>query len=72
MRENLVHVFVPQEHIIEAKDYEDALEKVGELYKELYKKDFMTWIEPLREPDDDESWLTPKVYTGKSMDEEED
>jgi hypothetical protein len=52
MREYLVHVFVPQERIIQAEDYADALEQVGELYKELYKKDFMTWIEPLPEPED--------------------
>ena len=48
-----VRVFVPQVYLIEAKDDADVLEKIGELYKELYRKDFRTWIEelPLPEPE---------------------
>ena len=48
-----VRVFVPQVYLIEAKDSADVLEKIGELYKELYRKDFRTWIEelPLPEPE---------------------
>jgi hypothetical protein len=48
-----VRVFVPKVYLIEAKDAADVLEKIGELYKELYAKDFRTWIEelPLPEPE---------------------
>jgi len=52
MREYVIRVFVPQEHVIQAKDDAEALEKVGAFYKELYKKDFLTLIEPLPGPDD--------------------
>jgi hypothetical protein len=52
MRSYIARVFVPQEHYIEAKDDAEALEKVGEFYKDLYKKGFLTWIEPLQEPED--------------------
>jgi len=52
MRSYIARVFVPQEYEIVAKDDAEALEKVGELYKELYKKWFLTWIEPLPEPED--------------------
>jgi hypothetical protein len=48
-----VRIFVPKVYLIEAKDDADVLEKIGELYKELYQKDFRTWIEelPLPEPE---------------------
>jgi hypothetical protein len=48
-----VRIFVPKVYLIEAKDAADVLEKIGELYKELYQKDFRTWIEelPLPEPE---------------------
>jgi hypothetical protein len=53
MRAYEVRMFVPQVFLIEAKDEADVLEKIGELYKELYQKDFRTWIEelPLPEPE---------------------
>jgi hypothetical protein len=47
-----VRVFVPTVYAIEAHDEQEALAKVGELYKELYAKDVRTWIEPLPEPED--------------------
>ena len=47
-----VRMFVPKVYLIEAKDDADVLEKVGALSKELYQKDFRTWIEPLPEPED--------------------
>ena len=47
-----VRMFVPKVFFIEAKDDADVLEKIGELYKELYQKDFRTWIEALPEPED--------------------
>ena len=52
MRTYKVRVFLPAFHPIEAKDDAEALEKVGEFYKELYKKDFQELIEPLPEPED--------------------
>ena len=52
MRTYEVRVFVPKVYAIEARDEQDALAKVGELYKELYAKDVRTWIEPLPEPED--------------------
>jgi hypothetical protein len=45
-------VFVPAFYPIEAKDEAEALEKVGEFYKGLYKKDFRELGEPLPEPED--------------------
>jgi hypothetical protein len=45
-------VFVPAFYPIEAKDEAEALEKVGEFYKGLYKKDFRELVEPLPEPED--------------------
>ena len=47
-----VVVFVPAFYPIEAKDEAEALEKVGEFYKGLYKKDFRELVEPLPEPQD--------------------
>jgi hypothetical protein len=47
-----VRIFVPTVYGIAAKDDADVLEKIGELYKELYRKDFRTWIEPLPGPED--------------------
>jgi len=47
-----VIVFVPAFYPIEAKDEAEALEKVGEFYKGLYKKDFRELVEPLPEPED--------------------
>jgi hypothetical protein len=52
MRTYKVRVFLPAFYPIEAKDDAQALEKVGEFYKELYKKDFQELIEPLPEPED--------------------
>ena len=52
MKSYEVRIFVPTVYLIEAKDAADVLEKIGELYKELYAKDFRTWIEPLPEPED--------------------
>jgi hypothetical protein len=52
MRTYKVRVFVPTLYPIEANDDAEALEKVGEFYKELYKKDFRTLVEPLAEPED--------------------
>ena len=47
-----VRVFVPKVYAIEANDDEDVLEKVGEFYKGLYKKDFRELVIPLPEPED--------------------
>ena len=52
MRIYKVRVFFPGFYPIEAKDDAEALEKVGEFYKELYKKDFRELIEPLVQPED--------------------
>ena len=52
MRTYKVRVFLPAFYPIEAKDDAEALEKVGEFYKELYKKDFRELVEPIREPED--------------------
>ena len=52
MRIYKVRVFFPGFYPIEAKDDAEALEKVGEFYKELYKKDFRELVEPLPEPED--------------------
>jgi len=51
MRTYEVLVFVPTVYGVEAKDDAEALEKVGEFYKELYKKDFRELVEPLPEPE---------------------
>ena len=52
MRTYKVRVFVPAFYPIEAKDDAEALEKVGEFYKELYTKNFRTLVAPLPEPED--------------------
>jgi hypothetical protein len=52
MRIYKVLVFFPGFYPIEAKDEAEALEKVGEFYKGLYKRDFRELIEPLVQPED--------------------
>ena len=52
MRIYEVRVFVPKVLCLEAQTEEEALEKVGKLYQELYAKDIRTWIERLPEPED--------------------
>jgi hypothetical protein len=52
MRTYKVHVFVPAVYLIEAEDDEDVLQKVSEVYKRLYRKDFQDLIEPLVQPED--------------------
>jgi hypothetical protein len=52
MRIYKVLVFFPGFYPIEAKDEAEALEKVGEFYKGLYKRDFRELVEPLPEPED--------------------
>jgi hypothetical protein len=52
MRTYKVRVFLPAFYPIEAKDDAEALEKIGEFYKQLYKKDFRELVEPLPEPED--------------------
>ena len=52
MRTYEVRVFVPKVVCLEAETEEEALEKVGKLYQELYAKDVRTWIAPLPEPED--------------------
>jgi hypothetical protein len=47
-----VRIFVPTVYTFEVEDDADALEKVAEIYKELYRKHFRDWIEPLPEPED--------------------
>jgi hypothetical protein len=47
-----VRVFVPKLYGIEAKDEAEVLEKVGELYRELYFNHFRELVEPLPEPED--------------------
>jgi hypothetical protein len=52
MRMYKVRVFLPAFYPIKAKDEAEALDKVGEFYKGLYKKDFRELVEPLPEPED--------------------
>jgi hypothetical protein len=52
MRTYHVRVFIPTVYEIEAEDEAQALEKVGELYQELYTKDLRTLIEPELRPED--------------------
>ena len=52
MRAYEVRIFVPTVYTFEAEDDADAVEKVGEVYKELYRKHFRDWIAPLPEPED--------------------
>ena len=52
MRTYEVRVFLPTVVAIEAESEQEAVAKVGELYKEFYAKGARTWIEPLPEPED--------------------
>jgi hypothetical protein len=52
MRTYEVRVLVPKLELIDAEDEADLFEKVGEFYKQLYKKDFRELVEPLPEPED--------------------
>jgi hypothetical protein len=52
MRIYEVRMFVPTVYGVEAESEQEALAKVGELYKELYAKDIRAWIERLPEPED--------------------
>jgi len=52
MRTYKVRVLVPKLYDIRAKDEAEVLEKVGELYKELYFNHFQELVEPLPEPED--------------------
>jgi hypothetical protein len=52
MRTYKVRVFFPAFYPIEANDDAEALEKIGEFYKGLYKRDFRELIEPLVQPED--------------------
>ena len=47
-----VRIFVPTLYSIEAKDAAEILEKVGELYKELYFNHFRELVKPLPKPED--------------------
>ena len=52
MRTYKVRVFLPAYYPVEANNDAEALEKVGEFYMELYKKDFLELVEPLVQPED--------------------
>ena len=52
MRTYEVRVLVPKLELIEAKDEAEALEKVGELYQELYTKELRDLVARLPEPED--------------------
>jgi hypothetical protein len=52
MRTYEVRVLVPKLELIEAKDDANVLEQIGELYKEVYKKEFRELVQPLPEPED--------------------
>jgi hypothetical protein len=52
MRTYEVRVLVPKLELIEAEDDADVLEKIGELYKKLYTKDFRDLVTSLPEPED--------------------
>ena len=52
MRTYHVRVLVPQIIEITAADEAHALEKVAELYKELYAKELRDWIHPEMVPED--------------------
>jgi hypothetical protein len=52
MRIYKVRVFFPGFYPIKAKDDAEALEKVVEFYKRLYKREFREMVEPLPEPED--------------------
>jgi hypothetical protein len=52
MRTYKVRVFVPAVYVIEADDEEDVLQRVAEVYKRFYTKDFQGLIDPLVQPED--------------------
>jgi uncharacterized membrane-anchored protein YhcB (DUF1043 family) len=52
MRTYEVRVLVPKLELIEAEDDADVLEKIGELYKKLYRHEARALIEILPEPED--------------------
>ena len=52
MRTYEVRVLVPKLELIEAENDEDLFEKVGHLYKELYRKEYRALVELLPEPED--------------------
>jgi hypothetical protein len=52
MRSYKVLCVIPKIAVIEANDDEQFLEKLGELYKEVYKNYFRELVEPLPEPGD--------------------
>jgi hypothetical protein len=52
MRTYEVRVLVPKLELIEAENDEDLFEKVGQLYKELYRKEAQSLVELLPEPED--------------------
>jgi hypothetical protein len=52
MRCYKVVIVVPRICVIEAKDDAQFQEKLGELYKTVYKNYFRELVEPLPEPED--------------------
>jgi hypothetical protein len=52
MRTYEVRVLVPKLELIEAEDETDLFEKVGKLYKELYRHEAWELIQLLPEPED--------------------
>ena len=47
-----VYVLVPKLELIEAEDEADLFEKVGKLYKKLYRQEARALIDLLPEPED--------------------
>jgi hypothetical protein len=52
MRTYKVRVLVPSIMLVEAKDDEDAVRKVAQVYTGYYTQDLRDWIEPLVQPED--------------------
>jgi predicted HAD superfamily phosphohydrolase len=52
MRTYEVRVLVPKLELIDAEDEADLFEKVGELYKKLYRREARELVEILPEPED--------------------
>ena len=52
MRTYEVRVLVPKLELIDAEDEADLFEKVGELYKKLYRQEVRELVEILPEPED--------------------
>ena len=52
MRTYEIYVLVPQLELIEAENETDLFEKVGELYKKLYRQQARALIDLLPEPED--------------------